>query len=77
MKISISSTPTGMQCFSYRALTAFITTMKNQENDGPRILNEWGSVELIEKTVEDYYQALYRFAYSLTKSQHEAADLTQ
>ena len=35
------------------------------------------SLESIEKTVEDYYQALYRFAYSLTKSQHEAADLTQ
>lgn len=51
--------------------------MKDQGNDTPNIINKWGSLELIEKTVEDYYQALYRFAYSLTKSQHEAADLTQ
>ncbi|MDG1702498.1 MAG: sigma-70 family RNA polymerase sigma factor [Opitutae bacterium] len=27
--------------------------------------------------VEAYYQELYRFAYSLTKNQHEASDLTQ
>lgn len=27
--------------------------------------------------VDEYYAALYRFAYSLAKNQHEAADLTQ
>ena len=31
----------------------------------------------IEASVEEYYQPLYRFAFSLTKNQHEACDLTQ
>lgn len=30
-----------------------------------------------ESIVEAYYQALYRFAYSLVKNEHEAGDLTQ
>lgn len=51
--------------------------MADQGNDSSNIINQGGSLETIEKIVENYYQALYRFAYSLTKSQHEAADLTQ
>ena len=35
------------------------------------------SLKQIEAIVEAYYQSLYRFAYSLTKNQHEASDLTQ
>ena len=30
-----------------------------------------------EAIVSDYYQALYRFGYSLAKNEHEAGDLTQ
>lgn len=30
-----------------------------------------------EQIVSDYYQPLYRFGYSLSKSEHEASDLTQ
>lgn len=30
-----------------------------------------------ESIVEEYYQALYRFAFSLVKNEHEAGDLTQ
>lgn len=30
-----------------------------------------------ESLVNTYYQALYRFAFSLTKNEHEAGDLTQ
>ena len=35
------------------------------------------SLKQIEAIVEAYHQALYRFANSLTKNQHEASDLTQ
>ena len=34
-------------------------------------------VNNIEEVVESYYKALYRFAFSLTKNEHEASDLTQ
>ncbi len=30
-----------------------------------------------ETIIDEYYAALYRFAYSLAKNEHEAADLTQ
>ena len=35
------------------------------------------SQKQIEQIIEAYYKPLYRFAYSLSKSPHEASDLTQ
>ena len=35
------------------------------------------SQKQIEQIIEAYYKPLYRFAYSLSKSTHEASDLTQ
>ena len=36
-----------------------------------------GPHKQIEQVIEAYYKPLYRFAYSLSKSSHEACDLTQ
>ena len=35
------------------------------------------SQKQIEQIIEAYYKPLYRFAYSFSKSPHEASDLTQ
>ncbi len=39
--------------------------------------NKGWDKELIERLVEEHYQFLYRYAYRLTGSVHEAEDLTQ
>lgn len=51
---------------------------KEEKNDIPNSLpQQTCSQKQIEEIVESYYKALYRFAFSLTKNQHEASDLTQ
>lgn len=47
---------------------------KKKESAKPNDSNFFNKVE---QSVEEYYQPLYRFAFSLTKNQHEACDLTQ
>lgn len=40
-------------------------------------LNDESNNQDFSTLVDTYYQALYRFGYSLTKNEHEASDLTQ
>lgn len=49
----------------------------SEEENSTNTPIQTSSLKQIEAIVEAYYQSLYRFAYSLTKNQHEASDLTQ
>lgn len=50
--------------------------MTKEEKDSFNSPNT-SSPRQIEQVIEAYYKPLYRFAYSLSKSPHEASDLTQ
>lgn len=50
-----------------------MTKEQKDSSDSPKT----SSLQQIEEVIEAYYKPLYRFAYSLSKSSHEASDLTQ
>lgn len=50
-----------------------MTKEQKDSSDSPKT----SSLKQIEQVIEAYYKPLYRFAYSLSKSPHEASDLTQ
>ena len=50
-----------------------MTIEENDNYNSPKT----SSQKQIEQVIEAYYKPLYRFAYSLSKSPHEASDLTQ
>lgn len=51
--------------------------MTKNDNKAPTSDSNENLATDIETVVEDHYKALYRFAFSLTKNEHEASDLTQ
>src|SRR5690242_6311951 len=53
-----------------RPLNSLATTVATNYGRGVAELD-------FEKLVEDYYMALYRFAFSLSRQESDAADLTQ